>query len=412
MKKSFTLIEIIVVITIIGILAALITANFFISLKRSRDSKRKSDLYNITTALELYYTDNGYYPLVTEYYSSDQLCSPSSCSEKVYMKKIPTDPLTHESYYYETDESGSYFRIYSSIENNQDQGDNVNQSGYNAVCSPNPCKYGLASTNVGLVTLVESNSNLASGQLRKVSTPTPSLSTDSTVPPLPNSNSLPVFNDYNEALKDNLDVFQMKVTRESQPLSPYYSIKYVSWNCPNGYGIRDLKCQITDMPTSQVNLTMVDPFNQGHHSYENLSNDYARGHVMCTYYPYDQSANSKSFHVDMTFVCDKKYVLPLWMEYNSSEFNSMKNKLPDMFILYLVDKLTNTVNSQQQSQTVICPEGYKADNISCNSLNYDSHYDKNLRLISNSTDSDKTATCLYEADQPLHATISTYCIKK
>ena len=61
-RKAFTLIELLIVIIILGVLAALITGNFFTSLKKGRDAKRKADLEQVSRALEMYYEDKKAYP--------------------------------------------------------------------------------------------------------------------------------------------------------------------------------------------------------------------------------------------------------------------------------------------------------------------------------------------------------------
>jgi prepilin-type N-terminal cleavage/methylation domain-containing protein len=60
--KSFTLIELLIVITIIGILAVALVPRITQGPARARDVKRKADLQNISTALELYYSDHVIYP--------------------------------------------------------------------------------------------------------------------------------------------------------------------------------------------------------------------------------------------------------------------------------------------------------------------------------------------------------------
>jgi type II secretion system protein G len=60
--KGFTLIELLVVIAIIGLLTTLAVVSFGNARERARDTKRKSDLRQITKALEMYFDDNGVYP--------------------------------------------------------------------------------------------------------------------------------------------------------------------------------------------------------------------------------------------------------------------------------------------------------------------------------------------------------------
>ena len=57
-KKTFTLIEMLIVIVIIGILAAALVPRLQAVQGRARDTKRKADLKQIATALEIYLLDN------------------------------------------------------------------------------------------------------------------------------------------------------------------------------------------------------------------------------------------------------------------------------------------------------------------------------------------------------------------
>lgn len=61
-KKSFTVIEIIVVCTVIGILATGITVYFGRAKESARYSRAKSELRQIVAGLEHYLNDNGNYP--------------------------------------------------------------------------------------------------------------------------------------------------------------------------------------------------------------------------------------------------------------------------------------------------------------------------------------------------------------
>jgi len=62
-KKGFTLIELMIVIAIIAILAAVLVPNFMRAREASRLTACKSNLKNISTAVETYSNDNdGLYP--------------------------------------------------------------------------------------------------------------------------------------------------------------------------------------------------------------------------------------------------------------------------------------------------------------------------------------------------------------
>jgi general secretion pathway protein G len=154
-SRSFTLVEILIVITILSSLTTLASANFMETLKKSRDSKRKMDLSNIQRGLEMYYEDEKRFPASLTF--GGKLCkTPPNCSgEKIYMQVIPNDPSTGKTYYYETDAGGTYYRIYSTIENANDTGQGVYQPGYNPNCGTSTtvrCQYGATSSNVTLLT--------------------------------------------------------------------------------------------------------------------------------------------------------------------------------------------------------------------------------------------------------------------
>ncbi len=61
-KKGFTLIEVLIVVAIIGILTAILVANYNDARKNSRDKIRKSDLKSLQLAIELYKAQYGQYP--------------------------------------------------------------------------------------------------------------------------------------------------------------------------------------------------------------------------------------------------------------------------------------------------------------------------------------------------------------
>lgn len=62
MNRAFTLIELLIVVAIIGILAAIAVPNFLNAQMRAKVSRTVSDMKAIHTAMEMYFLDNNYYP--------------------------------------------------------------------------------------------------------------------------------------------------------------------------------------------------------------------------------------------------------------------------------------------------------------------------------------------------------------
>ena len=96
-QHGFTLIEIMVVVVILGILAAVIVPRFLSRPDEAKVTKAKVDIKSIEEALGLYKLDNGFYP------STDQGLKalvekpetgriPGKYPDGGYLKKVPTDP--------------------------------------------------------------------------------------------------------------------------------------------------------------------------------------------------------------------------------------------------------------------------------------------------------------------------------
>lgn len=98
MRKSegFTLLELLVAISIIAVLLAFLMTNFFAVRQRARDGQRKSDLRQIQAALEMYRADTGGYPVSP--LLNCPTATPASfgnaptCST-TYLQTIPNDPF-------------------------------------------------------------------------------------------------------------------------------------------------------------------------------------------------------------------------------------------------------------------------------------------------------------------------------
>jgi general secretion pathway protein G len=61
-RRGFTLIELMVATSILAVLSVIGIVSYSSVNKRSRDAKRKSDLEQVRSALELYRSDKGFYP--------------------------------------------------------------------------------------------------------------------------------------------------------------------------------------------------------------------------------------------------------------------------------------------------------------------------------------------------------------
>jgi general secretion pathway protein G len=81
--RGFTLVELLVVISLISILAAMGMVQYKNSIVRTQESVLKTDLFRMRDAIDQYYADKGKYPS-----SLDTLVSEG------YLRKVPEDPIT------------------------------------------------------------------------------------------------------------------------------------------------------------------------------------------------------------------------------------------------------------------------------------------------------------------------------
>jgi len=114
-EKGFTLIELMVVIVILGILAAIIAPRIVGRTDDAKVTEAKVQIKNFETALKLYKIDNGFYPETGQ--GLEALIAkpeagrvPQNWREGGYLekKKIPADPWGSQYVYASPGQNGDY----------------------------------------------------------------------------------------------------------------------------------------------------------------------------------------------------------------------------------------------------------------------------------------------------------------
>lgn len=82
-QRGFTLLELLVVMAIIGILAAIAVPALRDSPQRAREAALREDLFSFRSVIDQYHGDKGFYPADLQTLVTDG-----------YLRRIPLDPIT------------------------------------------------------------------------------------------------------------------------------------------------------------------------------------------------------------------------------------------------------------------------------------------------------------------------------
>jgi len=122
MKRGFTLIELLVVIAIIALLSSVVLASLNTARAKARDAKRKSDIEQLFTSVEMLYADTGVYPGSVGYVSNPN----NHLDSDLVPTYIPSIPDSSDYMYYREDytpcagvtlRGAGYYDFYVRLEN-------------------------------------------------------------------------------------------------------------------------------------------------------------------------------------------------------------------------------------------------------------------------------------------------------
>lgn len=127
LQRGFTLIEIMVVVVIIGLLAAIVAPNLIGNIDKAAVTRAKGDIRSIETALNLYRLDNFRYPTTDEGLQA-LVTNPGEATArnwKPYLNSVPSDPWSN-TYQYLYPGQQREFDVFSYGADGQEGGQDIN----------------------------------------------------------------------------------------------------------------------------------------------------------------------------------------------------------------------------------------------------------------------------------------------
>lgn len=141
--RGFTMIELLIVLTIIAFLSIAGAVAYNLQHQRALDARRKSDLAKLKVIFEDYYNDMGCYPSVV----AMSHCGLSDLAP--YTPKVPCDPGTGLPYAYTVDVACTRYGVLTTLQDTSDP--IIAQLGCSPTCLPGlPYNYGIANSGQDL----------------------------------------------------------------------------------------------------------------------------------------------------------------------------------------------------------------------------------------------------------------------
>jgi prepilin-type N-terminal cleavage/methylation domain-containing protein len=115
-QSGFTIVELLIVIVVIGILAALVITTYTGIQAKARNGQRQSDLKSLRTHIEAYFSQEGHYPSLADMNDSswvgtnlpsldkNALVDPSNTSQS---SQLASSPTAHQYSYQPSDDSNA-----------------------------------------------------------------------------------------------------------------------------------------------------------------------------------------------------------------------------------------------------------------------------------------------------------------
>jgi general secretion pathway protein G len=128
-SRGFTLIEIMVVVVIIGLLAAIVAPSVVGNIDKAAITRAKQDIRSIEVALNQFYLSNFRYPDEDDEGLEILVGRPAGVNDAAfqqYLARLPVDPWDQAYRYDSPGENGRQFDVYTYGKDDEEGGEGIN----------------------------------------------------------------------------------------------------------------------------------------------------------------------------------------------------------------------------------------------------------------------------------------------